>query len=187
MPDKIAIEIRILRKLAVVAKRYFDGLCDREALQKALDTCNIELALEGLGGGGGCVDSGLALPGTPPEEQILKTSQNKRAKIEKRGTWLSPFAAAWVARFGVGSSAPWGRLAKELHALVEQFGADAVLIRWKNYLASSQPQYVSPTRFASTYGSWENPARRNVPGEVPYQEPDESIDAYIVRLARLGF
>lgn len=193
-------ELLALRDLAKIVHGLLDGTHDVAAVREAVLLCDAfrpreyqprnPICADG-GEGGGCVDFDLALPGTSPEEQILK-SKSKPAIFPNifpnRGTWLSPFASAWVTRFGKGCAVPWGVLARALRNLVTEQGEAEVLRRWKNYLASTTPQYVSPPRFAFTFGSWDRPQPRKLaPGEIPDQLPDEDDDAYAMRLARLGY
>lgn len=140
-----------------------------------------------MGGGGGCVDFDLALPRTPPEEQILKTSQNPElAPIESapigRPTWLSVFGAAW--RDKLGGSPPWGQLARALKPVVAEHGEAETLRRWKNYLIGAGAQYVSPARFASTFGAWTTPDPDKWKHDPSEFRPGESHESYIHRQVR---
>jgi hypothetical protein len=66
--------------------------------------------------------------------------------------WSREACDDWIARFeGIP---PGGRIGKALKPLVTRYGWVAVRPAWRRYLAASEAMYVSPQRFASTYGAW---------------------------------
>lgn len=190
-------ELLALRDLAVIVHALLDGAVELAAVREAVLLCDAlrprgyeprkRFGADG-GEGGGCVDFDLALPGTSPEEQILKSKSKPPIGPNQfgptRATWLSPFGAAWVGRFGVGSQPPWGILARSLKALVAEHGSDEVARRFKNYLSTAEARYVSVPRFAETFGAWTtaNPdAWKHDPVEP---RPGEDGDAYLARQIR---
>lgn len=135
-----------------------------------------------MGGGGGVFDSDLSLPGTSSKGEIIKSNTSEmgpNSGPNSRETWLSPFASAWRQQFQ--ASPPWGQLARSLRPLIAEHGDEEVLRRWKNYLLGAGAQYVSPTRFATTFGAWTTPdpdAWRHDPSQF---RPGETTDDYIAR------
>jgi len=84
--------------------------------------------------------------------------QGKEGKVsrDKRGgrtTWLTPFGEAWETQYG-GQPA-YGQLGKALKPLVDTHGDAIVLRHWRHYLAQTEAEYASPSRFAQTFGRWD--------------------------------
>ena len=75
-------------------------------------------------------------------------------------TWLTPYVEAWEQEFG--GTPMLGQLMKSLGPLHTKHGTAEVLPCWKRYLAASDPLYVSPARFAQTYGAWKPTTRQNL-------------------------
>lgn len=72
---------------------------------------------------------------------------------QSKTTWLSPFGAAWKARYG--GEPPYGRLGKSLRPLVLKHGEATVLERFTRYLNATDAAYVSVEKFAATWGAWD--------------------------------
>lgn len=70
-------------------------------------------------------------------------------------TWLTPYYDAWVAVYGGKPNA--GLLAKHLRPLHDEHGLEKTLDHLKKFLAAVPAQYVKVSKFAETFGSWENP------------------------------
>jgi uncharacterized protein YdaU (DUF1376 family) len=75
----------------------------------------------------------------------------------KRASWVAPYAAAWIERFG--GTAPAGRIGKAVKPLVKQYGDVPVQEAWKAYLEAVEPDYAAPETFASKYGVWSGSVR----------------------------
>lgn len=192
-------ELHALRDLAVVARAVFAGTSEPSALGAVLLVCDsfsprlypTREAIGANGGKGECVDFEVSLTSEAYDNgQILKSKAGKphakRISTNSRGTWLSPFAAAWVARVGPGSSPRWGILAKALAPLVQAHGDAETLRRWKNYLTGSEVRYASAPRFAETFGAWDTPDPDAWRHDKTAFRPGESQDAYIARQIRGG-
>jgi len=69
--------------------------------------------------------------------------------------WLAPYGEAWTARFGKGSTPPWGEMNQALHRLHGEHGEAEVLARWKRFLGDKpQSQYARPGRFVEGFDEW---------------------------------
>jgi hypothetical protein len=86
-----------------------------------------------------------------------KSKTLRSAPAAPRETWLTPFGTTWQVAYG-GDPA-YGELAKHLHPLVVQHDHGEVLEHWGRYLEATDAQFVSPARFAQTYGRWGKPER----------------------------
>lgn len=94
------------------------------------------------------------------EEELLKRIEqieDRLKKLEKPALrldtpWNQQACEDWIERFN--GTAPGGRIGKALKPLVAKHSWEAVRPAWKRYLESSEPEFVSPEKFASTYGSW---------------------------------
>lgn len=95
-----------------------------------------------------------APPGQPQSAPNGDTT-TRPARENPRETWLTPYWDAWVARFG--GKPPAGQLAKALKPLHDEYGLTQTVKHWGNYLASTAAPFVSPTRFAATFGEWAVP------------------------------
>lgn len=92
---------------------------------------------------------GAASGGLAPNGQGQGASQ--------KATWLTPFGDAWQERYG-GAPA-YGELGKHLKPLRDAHPVGEVLEHWGRYLEATEAAYVSPARFAQTYGMWGKPPR----------------------------
>ena len=77
--------------------------------------------------------------------------------VVRKPTWLTPFGNAWHAVYG-GEPA-YGELAKHLKPLRDAHDLGEILEHWTRYLEMTEATYVSPARFAQTYGMWGKPKR----------------------------
>src|SRR5260221_529940 len=189
-------ELHALRELAVVARAVFARTAEPSALGEVLLVCDSfsprSYAREAIGANGGkgeCVDFEVSLTSDAYDNgQILKSKAGKphakQISTNSSKTWLSPFAAAWIARCGKGSVPRWGIMARALAPVVKEYGADETLRRWKNYLAGSEVRYASAPRFAETCGSWDTADPDAWRHDKTAFRPGESQDAYIVRQTR---
>lgn len=113
---------------------------------------------------------------------------NGKGKNGARHTWLSPYLSAFRTAYGenqIGQGI--GRMARVFGVLEKAYPREDVLARFENYLASTPAQWYSIERFETTFPAWKTTHKKPVGGGVPDPEPNESVDAYIVRLAKLGF
>jgi len=190
-------ELLALRDLVLVVHGLLDGTHDVAAVREAVLLCDAlrprdyqpRKQLDLMGGKGGVVSNRI-LPNieSSMKGEISKTNQNKPDTIfPNRGTWLSPFASAWIARFGKGSEVPWGRIASAIRNLVIEQGEAEVLRRWRNFLSATSVEYVNPSRFAFTFGAWDTPDPDAWKRDPTVIRPGESVDAYIARLAAAGY
>lgn len=74
-----------------------------------------------------------------------------------RTTWITPFAEAWEDMYG--GTMPIEPSLRPLKSAVDKLGSDEAQRRWENYLASTQAQFASGARFASTLNEWETPGK----------------------------
>lgn len=98
-------------------------------------------------------------------------------KIAGRPTWLTPFYDMWVETFGGRPNAR--KMAHDLKPLVDMHGAQKVLAHLKVYCERNNPQYVSTSRFAETFGAWSPTENRK-----KHEGPDD--DAIAGKLRALG-
>jgi len=197
-----ADQLAAMRHVADTAKALLGGSVDMEALRQAVtvwDTFrplpfNRRVSASVMNGGrGGCVDYGPSLPQTLDNGQILKSKAGKpvdsakvSAKANGRHTWLSRFAAAWVAKFGQGSTPAWGQLGRALKPIVAAHGEEKALSHWKNYLVGAEARFASPQRFAVTFAAWDTPDPDAWRHDRTAFRPGESQDAYVARQTRGG-
>lgn len=83
-------------------------------------------------------------------ERQLRHVKSKRELGEL--LWAREACDDWIGRHG--GTAPGGRIGQALKPLVKKHGWPAVRPAWHNYLAQTEPEYVSPQRFAATYARW---------------------------------
>lgn len=187
-----------MRNVADTAKLLLGGSVDIEALRQAVALWDAfrplpfrrRIALSGVGGEGGGVSAGqesqehtVASVEDPIQSQLPEDSAKSSAKSPP---WLGRFAAEWRSRFGEGSQPPWGAMGRALKPLIAECGIEEVRKRWANYLLTAEARYVSPQRFAMTFGAWvtSHPdAWKYDPTEF---RPGESHEAYIRRQVRGG-
>ena len=91
----------------------------------------------------------------------------------KKVTWLTPYFDAWHTRYG--GTMPCGVVAKVLKPLEAEHGPEETLRRWIVYLTSTDGRFVSPARFASTWGEWGRLA--------PVKAPLSRYEATVTELA----
>ena len=73
------------------------------------------------------------------------------------GTWSREACEDWTERFGGVAEA--GRIGKALKALQRSHPDwQEVRAAWRNYLAQAEAEYVTPSRFAATFGRWNGSA-----------------------------
>lgn len=144
-----------------------------------------------VGGVGGGVSRNIELQGNSVNLLPSKESQNLAKRAQKKGpktgppTWLSPYAAAWVARFGAPPK--WGLLARQLRPLHDEHGAEKTLRHWKHFLQRSTAEHVNPERFKVTFGVWATADPDAWKHDQTLPRPGESVDAMIARLADAGY
>ena len=73
-------------------------------------------------------------------------------KKKARVTWLTPFFELWERKLGGRMRA--GQAATELRPLVEQHTEAIVLKHLEAYLDATEPRFVSLSKFAETFGTW---------------------------------
>lgn len=66
---------------------------------------------------------------------------------------MLPASRVWEARFGEGSF-PWGEFGKHCKALAKAHTPPVIADHLRRYLAKTDTQYVSPARFAKTFGEY---------------------------------
>jgi len=99
------------------------------------------------------------------------------------GTWLTAYAEAWKAAYqGVP---PFGRIGRALRPLHLEHGEEEVLRRFRIYLKVTPGRYASVERFAQTFGIWDGDAPARKPADPLDQRPEESVDAYFLRLSQV--
>lgn len=86
----------------------------------------------------------------------ITTTTSRRKKpapvVVEQPAWVTPIAAAWEARNGVGSF-QWGRYQRALKPLRELPSA-AIAERLERYLGATDPKFVSMERFVQTHGQY---------------------------------
>lgn len=105
-------------------------------------------------------------------------------------TWFTPYYHAFEVAYGEKPTSATIKLTvRMLRSLEREFGAAETLKRYGYYLASTPARFYAAARFAERFVAFrEGPIRDKVAaGGVPDTEPGESVDAYISRLARLGY
>ena len=88
------------------------------------------------------------------EEEREKSAGKAPAGPAAKGrlTWLTPYGECWDIL--TGGTPPYGKLASALKPLHDKHGPELVCRALSRYLRSSDAQYLSPSRFAETFGSW---------------------------------
>jgi hypothetical protein len=103
-------------------------------------------------------------------------------------TWFTPYFLAFKEIYGEKpSDASVKMMVRPLRALEREHGAEETLRRYRNYLHSTPKRFYKTAGFAERFVAFKDALPSKVPGMVPDPEPGESTDAYILRLARLGF
>jgi len=67
-------------------------------------------------------------------------------------TWLTPFANIWYEI--LGGEIPYGQSSSYLKPLEDKHGTSVVCDYLKNYLLSSDHQFLSLAKFSQTFGKW---------------------------------
>lgn len=80
------------------------------------------------------------------------TSDSKRKSKSSGPPWTVEAAKIWSD--ATGGTAPFGRIGKALKPLIERHGTIPVFQAFERYLRSTDIQFASPERFASTFGRW---------------------------------
>lgn len=208
MPDA-SQELPLLRRLAVaVLESRRSG--NQETVSALLAEWQ-EMQSWGVGGTALDFDLGVALDvvvdsnGSVSKTESSTTSQNspivslgdRRAKNratperrkDARRTWLSPYFSAYRQAYKsepVGVTV--GRMARTLKALEIAHPREEVAAHFKNFCASTPARWFSVEKFCDTYPAWDKQhSNSKAKGGPPDPEPGESVDAYIVRLAKLGY
>lgn len=108
-------------------------------------------------------------------EQITTENNNNIVAAPRRRsgtpTWLTPFWETWQDRYD--GDPPAGPLAKALKPLVDKHGSEVVAAAWARYVAETEAEYASPSRFASTFGNWSGtatPSRKATVAERTFQK-----------------
>lgn len=97
------------------------------------------------------------------EQQIPASSTPASAAVsdssggKDQEDWLAPYIEAVRRRYG-GIPNP-GKLAKILLSLHKQHGQERVIENFERYLDETEAEFYSPTRFAETFGAWNDPRR----------------------------
>jgi hypothetical protein len=78
-------------------------------------------------------------------------------RVKESGSWLAPICAVWEQHFGGGSFASVAKhAAGAMHSLRKAGQSpEQIADRLRVYLAKTNASYVNVTRFAQTYGEWE--------------------------------
>lgn len=83
-------------------------------------------------------------------------------------SWSAQACDDWIAQYG--GTAPGGEIGKALKPLVVKHGWETVRPAWKRYLSETEAEYVSASRFGSTFGHWagtsNGPARKQTAGQA---------------------
>jgi len=87
-------------------------------------------------------------------------------------TWLSPFAAVWRSAYP-SAQVPFKQLARELKPLTEAHPTERIVAELEAYLKKTPPQFLSPHRFAMTFGAWTKPEPRE---RRPYSQSVDEMD-----------
>lgn len=88
-------------------------------------------------------------------QETVETENGTDSAAKPRRTWLTPYVEAWTEAYGGKPNS--GEIASRFRPLEDQHGPGDVLSRWVRYLAETEARFASPTRFASTFGSWAVP------------------------------
>jgi hypothetical protein len=116
-------------------------------------------ATEGRPKGDGTCAPPVPVPEPVPEpepEPTFPAPAAPAAVVPLARSWSREACDAWIARFG--GTAPGGQIGKALKPLVDRHGWQEVGRAWVAYLAQSEAEYASASRFAATYGRWSGAA-----------------------------
>lgn len=109
------------------------------------------------------------------EQRKEPSSASALAKVVVEADVVSWSRAAcddWISRFG--GTAPGGQIGKALLPIVKRHGWDFVRKAWIRYLAQSEAQYASPSRFSATFGRWS--------GLAPDPAPQDDVTDHNARV-----
>jgi len=86
------------------------------------------------------------------EAEAVKDSAADAAAPKTRETWVTPFEAAWIERYGGKPSI--GPLIKFLAPVRVDLGDAEALARWRRYLDATKADFASAAKFASIHGTY---------------------------------
>lgn len=107
---------------------------------------------------------------------------SNRESLDRESLTESATPAAWVRSLGedwantYGGIPGYGEIGKRLKPLVDLHGFEPVQEHWRNYLAATEGQFASATRFAQTYGSWDRAG--GAPAQEGYVSPEDARVAF---------
>lgn len=200
MSDPRTAERLALRELLAAVESLLDGATDLSNVCGVVSRIRAWLprdykrrnaAWQDGGEGGGVFSSteskeniGVSVS-EPMQENQKITPGNISGNIGNGKDWLKPYLSAWTRRYGGYANA--GIVARYLKPLHDQHGPEQTLAHWQNYLRGTEVQFVSVSKFATTFGSWTSANPDAWRHDETLARPDESVDAYILRLARAGY
>ena len=86
----------------------------------------------------------------------------------KNSSWSAEACDDWTAR--MASPAPGGKIGRSLKPLVDKHTWATVRPAWQRYLAETDAEFTSPSRFAETFGRWNGTAAAKT-GNRGHQRP----------------
>jgi len=93
--------------------------------------------------------------GKEGKEGKRSISDVQKVPEKPKETWLTPFADVW--REVLGGEIQFGHAAKILKPLVDRHGPEKVAAHLRNYLSSTETQFLSLPKFSATFGKWNVP------------------------------
>ena len=97
-----------------------------------------------------------ASKGSPANANVTVNGNGSDGGIKggkaRHTTWLTPFFDLWESK--LGGEPPGGESAAALKRLVDKHGQETVLQHLERYLDGVEPKYLSISKFAQTFGTW---------------------------------
>ena len=91
-------------------------------------------------------------PAMSAQEEEQEDLQEEKKLLPAGRSWSAEACDDWIdVTHGV---APGGQIGKHLKPVVDACGWDDVRPAWQRYLDETEVQFLSPARFAQTYGRW---------------------------------
>lgn len=95
-----------------------------------------------------------------PASPVLFPESPQPAPKAARETWITPYEAAWRARWGEECEPPRGEMLKALSVARTRLGDAESQGRWGRFLAAAETsQWARPTRFVQGLGEWSEEKR----------------------------
>ena len=104
--------------------------------------------------------------------------QHPCRSLPKQPNWIAEAGEVWKTAYG--GTVPYGRIGKALKPLAADHTTAEILAAWKVYIKSTDGQFASAERFASTYGSWKpKQGLKELPDPLAELSPQERYEVAV--------